>query len=417
MIRTTLGLKPLPRFPRRALSFGLAAMITLLITSSVLSWHVGKQIRKSLETQAQLMTATEKVEHYGNILEISIKDVVNHGDPEAASRYRRVQPLLRQVLTNLRTEVSGKAHERDAIAVDQSDLELIAMEYRALDLVAKGKLTEARRMIYSARYDYLVKVYFDGTRAIEARAARYAESVRWELNLYVSLIVAMSAASLFLVMLGWAVLILPMRRWGYQLNHARSAAEHSARLLGEKQAELEKLNHQLFDQARTDTLTGVLTRLKFNEDMAELWPRLVRNGAKACALMCDIDFFKQYNDSFGHAAGDEVLRRVAGALNHVRRDGDQLYRIGGEEFLVVLHDCTLDQAARRAEDYRATVQALAIPHSASPIGVVTISVGVARLVGGGMTSLQDCLSQADDAMYKAKARGRNGVVTSGRLAA
>ncbi len=134
-------------------------------------------------------------------------------------------------------------------------------------------------------------------------------------------------------------------------------------------------------------------------------------------MMCDVDYFKQYNDTFGHVAGDDVLRRVVGALDGVRRGGDQLYRMGGEEFLLLLQGCTLEQATRRAEDYRASVERLAIPHSGSPLGIVTISVGIAPLGAGGRASIHGCLTEADEAMYKAKSQGRNAVVSSARLAA
>ncbi len=245
-----------PAFPMRTISFGLTAMIALLVTSTFLTWRVGDQIRQAMYAQVKVLTAADKVEHYGTVLELSIKAVVDHGDAEAAARYRQIQPQLRSVLTNLRADVRGKVDESDAVEVDRTDLELIAMEYRALDLAQRGKLGEARKVIYSPRYDYLVDVYFQGVRAIEARAARYSESIRWQLNLNIWLIVAMSAASLILVILGWVALIMPTRRWGEQLNRARAAAELSAHLLEDKQAELARLNDQLFDQARTDPLTG-----------------------------------------------------------------------------------------------------------------------------------------------------------------
>jgi diguanylate cyclase (GGDEF)-like protein len=133
-------------------------------------------------------------------------------------------------------------------------------------------------------------------------------------------------------------------------------------------------------------------------------------------MICDIDHFKQYNDSCGHLAGDEVLRRVATALDNVRRSGDQLYRLGGEEFLVILHDCGPVDAAARAEDYRKAVERLEIPHPESPLGKVTISVGVAPM-GPATTTLQCWLNAADEAMYEAKSAGRNRVVASLKLAA
>lgn len=417
MSHSTAEIEAMPGFPIRTVSLGVAAMIVLLVLSTFLTWRVGNQIRQAMHDQVDVISSADKVEHYGAIREMAIKAVVNHGDVEAARQYRRVQPQLRAALTTLRADVQGKDHEQHVIKVDRTDLDLVAMEYRALGLVEQGKIAAARRIIYSPRYDYLVDVYYEGIGSIEARAVRYAESIRWQLNLHVWLIVAMSATSLILIIFGWVALVVPTRRWGDQLNRARTAAEGSARLLEEKQVELERVNGQLYHQARTDALTGVSTRLKFNEDIAELLPRLASHGETACMMMCDIDNFKQYNDTYGHVAGDDVLRRVAAALDTVRRGGDQLYRMGGEEFLVLLHGSTLRQAERRAEAYRVAVERLAIPHAASALGRVTISVGVAPLGAGGRASLQGCLHEADEAMYEAKSRGRNSVVSSRRMAA
>lgn len=403
-------------FPIRTIRLGLALMIALLIVSTVLNWRVGNQIRHVMDEQIAVLTATEKVEHFGNVLKLSVKAVVNHGDAEAAREYRRVQPQLRSLLSDLSVEVRGKHHQEDIAEVDRSDLELIEMQYRALNLVAKGEMEAARRIIYSPRYDYLLDTYFAGIQAVERRAERYVESIRWEVDVYLWGVVGMSAASLILVIIGWVVLIVPTRRWGDQLDRARKDAEQSSRLLELKQNELQRLNGQLFDQARTDALTGLSTRLKLNEDIAELWPRLERKTATASVMICDIDFFKQYNDSCGHLAGDQVLRRVATALDGVRRAGDQLYRLGGEEFLVLLHDCGPRDATVRAEDYRRAVERLELPHPTSPLGKVTISVGVAAM-GPQMTTLQSWLNAADEAMYRAKNGGRNRVVASLSLAA
>ena len=138
-------------------------------------------------------------------------------------------------------------------------------------------------------------------------------------------------------------------------------------------------------------------------------PRVDRYSETYCALMCDIDFFKQYNDSVGHLGGDMVLRDVAAALRGACREGDQVYRFGGEEFLIILYHCEIEGALERAEHFRAIVEQLAIPHLASPLGKVTISIGVSCLAPGGHPSTQAWLINADNALYEAKDRGRNRV--------
>jgi len=392
-------------------------MIILLLTSTFFTWRVGDRIRDSIDLQVKVLTNAQRLEHYGVILEMSIKAVEAHGDAGAAAEYRKIQPKLRSTMTDLRSQVHGEADQADAAGVDRADLALVAMEYQALDLVSRGEFDRARRIINSERYDYLVDIYLHGIRGIEKRAQRHVAMVRAELNFHLWLIVGLSAASLILVILGWFALIRPTRRWGDQLDRARTAAEFSANDLKLKQAELETLNVKFFNQARTDPLTGLHTRLKFNEDIAQLWPRIERRTESYCAMMCDVDFFKQYNDTYGHLAGDVVLKRVAKALDSNRRAGDQLYRMGGEEFLIILHGCEAEDAVARAEDYRAAVERLHIGHSGSHLGHVTLSIGTSCLGPERSAPLQAWLGEADAAMYEAKAAGRNAVVARREMAA
>ena len=179
------------------------------------------------------------------------------------------------------------------------------------------------------------------------------------------------------------------------------------RKLADQQAELEQLNHKLFEQARVDPLTGLGSRLRLKEDLEKLPARLARYPERYCALMCDVDFFKQYNDSYGHAAGDSVLRSVAQAISANLRDGDQAYRYGGEEFLVLLRVDSMQCGIAAAERFLTATQALRIPHHASPLGAVTISIGIALLTDSSPAAIDGCLARADAALYRAKGAGRN----------
>lgn len=149
-------------FPIRTLRFGIIAMVVLMLASIALTWRVGENIREDMHSQVDVITAAQKVDHYGSVLEMSIKAVVANGDSEAAARYRSVQPVLRETLSDLRRELHASHHAEAVARVDQADLELIAMEYQALDLASKGELDNARRIIESKRYDHLVDVYFKG---------------------------------------------------------------------------------------------------------------------------------------------------------------------------------------------------------------------------------------------------------------
>jgi diguanylate cyclase (GGDEF)-like protein len=129
-------------------------------------------------------------------------------------------------------------------------------------------------------------------------------------------------------------------------------------------------------------------------------------------VLCDVDFFKAYNDRYGHVAGDEVLVRVAKKIADQRRRGDTAYRYGGEEFLIVLPEQPLEAAVAAADRLRRSIEALGIPHESNePPGPLTISAGAAALVPGGLKSPDDLLKEADAALYHAKEAGRNRVVS------
>lgn len=182
------------------------------------------------------------------------------------------------------------------------------------------------------------------------------------------------------------------------------------RKLIDQNKRLEELNAELFEQARHDPLTHLGNRLLLREDLEALVARTERYGHSYCALLCDVDSFKLYNDHYGHLMGDEVLRSIANAIVANARVGDASYRYGGEEFLIILPEQTLKTARMAAERLRRTVEGLAIPHEATrPGSVVTVSCGIAELAPGGRKTPEKVLKQADDALYVAKERGKNNV--------
>jgi two-component system, cell cycle response regulator len=183
------------------------------------------------------------------------------------------------------------------------------------------------------------------------------------------------------------------------------------RRLAGQQAELERLNAMLFADSRHDRLTGLANRRSLDEDLERMVDQANRSERPFSVVLWDVDRFKQFNDSAGHAAGDEVLRALAGALADQCRTSDKAYRYGGEELLVALPEQHAEGARAAAERMRASVEALAIPHlGLTQAAVVTMSGGVATFEpGDDATRL---LSRADDALYEAKRAGRNMVVVS-----
>ena len=187
------------------------------------------------------------------------------------------------------------------------------------------------------------------------------------------------------------------------------------RQLSEQNAHLRRDSERAHVAARVDPLTDAFNRLALKEDLEALAARAVRYGHRYCAALCDIDDFKAYNDHFGHLAGDEVLRRVAHTIRDAVRRGDVCYRYGGEEFLVILPEQYLAEAALGMDRVRLRVEGLAVPHApGAPWPLVTMSVGIGALGTGGAPSIDDWLQRADAALYAAKAQGKNRIVLDGR---
>jgi diguanylate cyclase (GGDEF)-like protein len=172
-----------------------------------------------------------------------------------------------------------------------------------------------------------------------------------------------------------------------------------------------QLERELREQAGTDPLTSLANRRAFEARADNEWLRARRTGNPLALMMLDVDRFKLYNDRYGHPAGDGALASVAHAVGaHARRPADCAARYGGEEFVLMLPDTDASHAMEVAERVRAAIEALAVPHEGSPIGVLTVSVGVASTTEGGVGSWRDLVESADAALYAAKGAGRNRVM-------
>lgn len=179
--------------------------------------------------------------------------------------------------------------------------------------------------------------------------------------------------------------------------------------LAAQQFDLEGLNRDLTTMARRDSLTGLWNRRALDEDLLLSEARVVRYGHRYCLGILDIDHFKSYNDLHGHQAGDAILRAVAAQLNEDCRSGDVLYRYGGEEFLCLLPEQSLENGRRALERMRVGIERLAIAHPGAVGGTLTISAGLAVLDPTTLPSSASALHHADEALYRAKELGRNRV--------
>jgi diguanylate cyclase (GGDEF)-like protein len=172
---------------------------------------------------------------------------------------------------------------------------------------------------------------------------------------------------------------------------------------------VEQANRATRLQALSDGLTGLANRRCFDDTIEREFQRTARNGRPLSLIMVDIDLFKTYNDQYGHLAGDACLRAIGIAMRDVlRRPGDLAARYGGEEFAILLPETDIAGAVQIVGDMQAAVQRLAIRHEAGPLGVVTLSAGVASWNPGSLTATSAWLVEAADvALYEAKALGRN----------
>lgn len=168
-------------------------------------------------------------------------------------------------------------------------------------------------------------------------------------------------------------------------------------------------NQQLQQIANCDGLTGLLNRRYFDNYFQQEWKRLSREQAALSLIMCDVDYFKNYNDTYGHLLGDECLRRIATVLQQtIKRPADLVARYGGEEFIILLPNTDLEGAIHLAEKINLQVKSLAIPHINSSIShCVTVSLGVASTIPQLNISPQTLIASADKMLYKAKSAGRN----------
>jgi diguanylate cyclase (GGDEF)-like protein len=171
---------------------------------------------------------------------------------------------------------------------------------------------------------------------------------------------------------------------------------------------LEATNQLLTKQSSTDGLTGLANRRSFDQALDVEWQRAGRGQTPLSLLMVDIDHFKNFNDHYGHLAGDECLRRVANALGDcVRRAGEMAVRYGGEEFVLLLPGADSNHARETAQNCLDRLQREAMPHAASPTAkLVTVSIGVATVVPDATIEAKLLVNAADAAMYRAKTAGR-----------
>jgi diguanylate cyclase (GGDEF)-like protein len=196
-----------------------------------------------------------------------------------------------------------------------------------------------------------------------------------------------------------------------ELNQVGREFDEMAETLQRQDLELKKAMQELQEQAMTDPLTGLHNTRYLRELLPREMLRAKRKDSPLAAIMIDVDHFRRINDSLGHEAGDGVLKELGALFKKSIRGSDIACRYGGEEFAIILADATSEGARRRAEDIRAAVKRLELHHGGKSIGGLTVSLGVA-LFPYHADQATTLLRKADEALYQAKAAGRDRVVVS-----
>lgn len=185
----------------------------------------------------------------------------------------------------------------------------------------------------------------------------------------------------------------------------------------QQEADLQSLNKKLERLSNYDGLTGVLNRRAFDEAVQNEWKRALREDTELSLILVDIDYFKDYNDGYGHLAGDDCLKLVAATLSKVvKRSSDIIARYGGEEFVILLPNTGLAEAIKLAERCRVSIMDLKQPHSGSAVNpCLTISLGVSTVSPELDFNMRTFIEAADTCLYEAKLNGRNRVVSINKL--
>jgi len=205
------------------------------------------------------------------------------------------------------------------------------------------------------------------------------------------------------------ILFLVALTFDYNRNQVMKKLEEQNVALHLAREQAEEATRMLENLASMDTLTKVPNRRAFELASTTEWRRCQRENLPISFIMIDVDQFKQYNDNYGHGAGDECLVRIAGAINScIHRPGDTLARYGGEEFAVIMPDTDSEGALQIAQQFHAAIAELSIPHEHSAVSdCVTISIGVATTTRTDEVTLEELSEVADKMLYQAKEAGRN----------
>lgn len=408
--------------PAMKLLGGIYTAIAILVVTAAIGWYVDINHNLMHAHHLAVHTQLERMVRLTQELNGMLTMAVLEENTLRASTYDRVHADLDTTLQSVQN-LTQRLGLSDEMAVVQADHDKLgAIEAHALAAMQQEQWQQARQLLFDNDYLLTKKIYeINSETAVGVLTAELGAQAQHFTQVRLAALGLRMGAVLLLV--GVSVVFsrrlreeLRMReQLGQEIRAANARLEDKVR---QRTTELEDANRRLATLSTTDSLTGLANRRKFDEVWQTEWQRSIRQGTPLAVIMLDVDFFKRYNDHYGHQAGDACLQQVARILSGgIHRAGELMARYGGEEFVLVLPCTDLAHAQHSAERIRAAVEAAAIAHADSPLGpVVTVSVGLAADIPRIGTPPEHLLRAADAALYEAKAQGRNCVAASTMVA-
>ncbi len=402
----------------RRLPISLLFAAALLIVTMAAGSYVDLRNEEMHGRHLAISTGLEKIEGFNQELSTMLLVSVLEQNILRSSSYQTVHAKLELTVGFVEQLTRGLNLAADITALSEERRNLRQVELDAHTLMEADKWKQAHVLLFGEEYVFARKIYeINNETAIGAlNGELMANAATFNQVRRISLGMRFTALCLLL----WAGMMFSSRLRHELAEQAKLREEISrANILLEEKvrartAELEEANRKLADLSITDGLTALTNRRHFDEILDIEWQRAKRQGQPLALAMIDVDHFKIYNDYFGHQAGDECLRQIAALLSaNAQRSSDLTARYGGEEFVIILPGMDVKHATVLAETIRYKVQSAGLKHTEeSETGVVTVSIGVGSRIPKPDDDVDILLRDADLAMYEAKRRGRNKVVSA-----
>lgn len=397
---------------------GLYLAVLILLLSIGVGLYVDLKSQQTHDQSRQIQVGLERMVRLNQSLTHLVSAAVIEKNSLRAASYPSVKAELDATMQDVQALSGHMMLASEISALREEQRALRARENQALALMSTDQWTSAYQIIMTGDHVMTLKIYeISSEAAVGALSIELANTAQQQDRLRQAALALRLAAVTLLLWAGWRYSrhlqaeLKEQRALRAELTNAKEKLEEKVQ---RRTAELEAANRQLETLSITDELTGLANRRRFDQYWTEEWQRAVRQGTPLAVIMMDVDHFKNFNDHYGHPLGDACLRRLGGLLRvTIRRAGELAARYGGEEFVVVLPGATAQQAEDTANAMLAAVRAEQIPHAASPVAnVVTITLGVATSHPSANEDRERLITLADDALYRAKRRGRNGMVVA-----